>query len=91
VGTAGKKTIKKLPSAIQIDTTTTVEDAKIQIAKAAGVRDYNRIAILDPKKQSILNNRKALLAQESSVMEMQKIMVKDLGMRKVYQFIFLPR
>jgi hypothetical protein len=43
------------------------------------MRDYNRIAIIDPKKQAILKDRKALLAQDSSLMETQEIMVKDLG------------
>ena len=67
------------PPTIEITGTTTVEEAKKQVAKAAGIRDFNRIAILEPTKQSIIKNRKALLKDEHMVMQSQEIMVKDLG------------
>jgi very-long-chain enoyl-CoA reductase len=70
-----------LPDTIEIDATTTIEDAKKQIAAAARISDYNRVAILDVDKQAIFKDRKALLVQQNGVAAKQEIMVKDLGMR----------
>ncbi len=77
---AGKKPIKKLPETIEITAATTVEDAKKQIAKAAGISDFNRVAILDVDKQATYKDRNALLAQQKAVADSYQIMVKDLGM-----------
>lgn len=71
--------MRNLPPTIEITGTTTVEDAKKHVAKAIGMRDFNRIAILEPTKQSIIKNRKALLKDEVTVMQSGEIMVKDLG------------
>ena len=76
---AGKKPIKKLPETIEITAATTVEDAKKQIAKAAGISDFNRVAILDVDKQAIFKDRNALLAQQQAVADSYQILVKDLG------------
>jgi hypothetical protein len=76
---AGKKPIKKLPETIEITAATTVEDAKKQIAKAARISDFNRVAILDVDKQAIFKDRNALLAQQQAVADSYQIMVKDLG------------
>lgn len=79
MSTAGKKPITKLPATIQIDATTTVDDAKKQISSAARITDFNRIAILDVSTKAIFKDRKALLAQQQT----QEVMVKDLGMRNL--------
>lgn len=67
--------MRNSPASIDVTSTTTVEDAKKIVAKASKIRDYNRIAILEPTKQSIIKDRKALLKNEVS----GEIMVKDLG------------
>ena len=71
--------MKNLPPSIPIDGKTTVEDAKILVAKAARVRDYNRIAIIDPSTQAIIKDRKALLVEQKAVLGAGEFMVKDLG------------
>lgn len=68
-----------MPDTIEIDATTTVEEAKKQIAAAARISDYNRVAILDVDKQAIFKDRNALLVQQNGVKDKQEIMVKDLG------------
>jgi very-long-chain enoyl-CoA reductase len=70
-----------LPDTIEIDATTSVEEAKKQIAAAARISDYNRVAILDVDKQAIFKDRNALLVQQNGVKDKQEIMVKDLGMQ----------
>jgi very-long-chain enoyl-CoA reductase len=76
---AGGKPMRKLPDSIVIDGTTTVEDAKKKIAKAAGGVDYNRIGIYDNTK-ALLKDRKMILMKQDTVINGQEILVKDLGM-----------
>lgn len=71
--------MKKLPSSIEIDSATTVEDARKKIAKAMGGVDSNRIGIYDSSKQ-IIKDRKAILLKQQAVVDSQEIMIKDLGM-----------
>lgn len=77
--------MKHTPESITINSSTTVEDAKKQIAKAARIRDFNRIAIMEPSSQSIIKNRKALLQDEVK----DSIMVKDLGPQISWKNVFI--
>jgi len=86
---AGKKPIKNIPATVQIDSKTTVEDVKIQLAAAVRGLDYNRIAILDPSSQSILKDRKALLVEQKGVIEGKEILVKDLGPQISWRTVFI--
>ncbi|KAI9737268.1 MAG: 3-oxo-5a-steroid 4- dehydrogenase [Claussenomyces sp. TS43310] len=85
----GKKPIRKLPATIEITSTTTVEDAKKQIARAAGGRDHNRIAILNPETQAIIKDRKALLAQDAAVVGAKELLVKDLGRQISWKGVYV--
>lgn len=86
---AGKKPLKNLPDTIDISASTTVDDAKKLIARAARISDYNRVAILDVDKQAIFKDRKAVLAQQNGVADKQQIMVKDLGAQISWRTVFL--
>lgn len=76
---APRKPIKKLPTEIELPADATVEDAKISIAKATGIRDYNRIGIFDPSTKKTLKNRHARIAEEPAVVSGGEVLVKDLG------------
>ncbi|KAI9642841.1 3-oxo-5a-steroid 4- dehydrogenase [Ciborinia camelliae] len=73
-----KNPIKRLPTSIDIDETTTVQDVKDQLAKRMGGWDPNRLGIFDPE-QKILKDRKAFISQDKEVIIGKEILIKDLG------------
>jgi very-long-chain enoyl-CoA reductase len=79
--------LKGKPESIEIYSTTTIDDAKKQVAKAAGSRDYNRIAIFEPLPAgAMIKDRNALFINQKAIMEAKEILVKDLG-KQVKLFI----
>ncbi|CAM1504767.1 Fc.00g023580.m01.CDS01 [Cosmosporella sp. VM-42] len=74
-----KKPIRNLPASIEVGADATVEDLKIQIAKAARIADYNQIGLFDPSTKKTLKNRKARIVDEQAVASAGEILVKDLG------------
>ncbi|TAQ90927.1 hypothetical protein B7494_g784 [Chlorociboria aeruginascens] len=79
--------IKNLPSSIQIDSSTTVEDVKRMIAAAAGGKDPNRMGLFPPARGATLKDRKALIIEQREIMDAGAIAIKDLGMQSYH---FLP-
>lgn len=71
--------MKKLPASIEIDSTTTAEDAKKKLAKAMGGIDYKRIGLYDSTKE-IIKDRNIILMKHKAVVDSKEIMIKDLGM-----------
>ena len=63
-----------------MSTDTTVEGVKILIARAAGIRDFNRVGLFDPTTQKTFKNRKAEIGSLDAVMKKGELLVKDLGM-----------
>lgn len=76
---APKKPIKRLPATIDLPRDATVEDAKIQIARQTGIKDFNRIGLFDPTTKKTLKNRKGLITDEANVVAAGELVVKDLG------------
>jgi hypothetical protein len=76
---APKRAIRKLPSSIELPGDVTVEDAKVAIAKASGVADFNRIGLFEPATKSNIKDRKALLKDQAAVVDAGEVLVKDLG------------
>lgn len=76
---APKNPIKRLPTSIDIDETTTVQDVKDKLAKQAGGWDPNRFGIFDPEHKKILKDRKAFISQHKEVIIGKEILIKDLG------------
>lgn len=70
---------KRLPESIELPTDATVEDVKRAVAKEAKVSDFNRIGVHDPKTNSILKDRKALVRDLPNVVSAGEVLVKDLG------------
>ncbi|PQE12481.1 3-oxo-5-alpha-steroid 4-dehydrogenase protein [Rutstroemia sp. NJR-2017a BBW] len=56
-----RQPIKRLPTSIEINEKTTVQDVKEQLAKQAGGWDPNRFGLFDPTTKKILKDRKALV------------------------------
>lgn len=77
--------IKNVPETLTVTKTTTVEDAKKQIAKTARISDFNRIAILEPTTRTIIKNRRAILKDEVT----DSIIVKDLGPQISWKTVFI--
>jgi hypothetical protein len=73
---AGKSS--KLPATIEVTPTTTVQDVKEQIGKAAR-KDPNCIGVSDPVKKKILKDRKALILEQKDVADLKEVVIKDLG------------
>lgn len=86
---APKKPIKKLPETVSISPDTTVEDVKVQIARAAGIKDHNRIGLFDPTTKKTLKDRQALVREIEPVVNAGEIMVKDLGPQLAWRTVFL--
>lgn len=76
---APKQPIRKLPPSIEIPDDATVEDAKIIVARQAGIGDYNRIGLFDSTTKKILKNRRALVRDHETVLSSGQLLVKDLG------------
>ncbi len=76
---APRKPIRKLSAQVDLPRDATVEDAKIQIARASGISDFNRIGLFDPTTKKILKDRKALISDEAGVVSAGELLVKDLG------------
>lgn len=76
---APKNPIKRLPTSIDIDETTTVQDVKEKLAKQIGGWDPNRFGIFDPEQKKILKDRKAFISQHKEVIIGKEILIKDLG------------
>lgn len=74
-----KKSIRKLPTSLEITEKTTVQDVKVQLAKQAGGMDPERLGIYDAQKKKLLKDRKALVSGSEDVMAGKEILVKDLG------------
>ncbi|KAK3986648.1 very-long-chain enoyl-CoA reductase [Cladorrhinum sp. PSN332] len=86
---APKKPIKKLPGSIDIPRDATVEEAKVLVARATGLNDFNRIGLYDPVTKQILKNRKALVRNEEGVSKSNELVVKDLGPQIAWRTVFV--
>ncbi|KAJ9138698.1 Very-long-chain enoyl-CoA reductase [Pleurostoma richardsiae] len=84
-----KQRIKKLPTAVEIPSDATVEDAKKIIARAAGVKDYNRIGLFYPSTKKIIKDRKALISNEEDVVSNGEILVQDLGAQMAWRTVYM--
>lgn len=85
-----KAPIRKLPTEINIDSTTTVEDVKRLVANLAGGKDPNRMGLFPPeKKASSLKDRKALIIEQKEIMDAGAIAVKDLGLQISWKSVFI--
>ncbi|VUC23901.1 unnamed protein product [Clonostachys rosea] len=84
-----KKPIKKLPESIQYPADATVEEVKALIAAACGIKDYNRIGLFDPTTNKTFKNRKAVLAEEPSIIAGNDILVKDLGPQIQWRTVYV--
>jgi very-long-chain enoyl-CoA reductase len=71
--------MRKIPATIEITPTTTIDEAKKIIAKAARLSDPYRIAIVDPSTKAIIKERFSPLADQKNVINAKQIYVKDLG------------
>lgn len=71
--------MRKLPKRIELPGDTTVEQAKIAIARQCGVKDHNRIGLFFPDGRKTLKDKAALVKDHESVMSAGKLLVKDLG------------
>ncbi|KKA26677.1 hypothetical protein TD95_001612 [Thielaviopsis punctulata] len=83
------KPLRKLPGAIEIPSTATVEDLKALISKQCGISDKNRIGLFYPTTKKTLKDRKALIAHEADVIAKKEILVKDLGPQIAWKTVFL--
>ncbi|KAL2256421.1 hypothetical protein VTK26DRAFT_1700 [Humicola hyalothermophila] len=86
---APKQPIKKLPASVELPQDATVEDAKIAIARQAGLGDFNRVGLFDPATKKTLKDRKALLRDLSGVMSAGELIVKDLGPQVAWRTVFV--
>ncbi|KAI1781202.1 3-oxo-5-alpha-steroid 4-dehydrogenase-domain-containing protein [Hypoxylon cercidicola] len=83
-----RKGLKSLPSSVELPDNATIDDAKIAIAKAAKVSDYNRIGIFDPVSKKTFKDRKSLLRDQSAVMKNGELLVKNLGPQIGWQLVY---
>lgn len=77
-----KGVIKRLPAAVDVPSSATIEDVKIAIAKQAGVGDYNRLGVFNPKTNKIISDRRAVIGQQQDVVQSSELRVQDLGMHR---------
>ncbi|KAK6604716.1 3-oxo-5-alpha-steroid 4-dehydrogenase [Botrytis cinerea] len=84
-----KNPIKRLPTSIDIDETTTVQDVKDRLAKQAGGWDPNRFGIFDPEQKKILKDRKAFISQHKEVIIGKEILIKDLGPQLGWRTVYI--
>ncbi|KAF7896369.1 hypothetical protein EAF00_006383 [Botryotinia globosa] len=84
-----KNPIKRLPTSIDIDETTTVQDVKDRLAKQAGGWDPNRFGIFDPEQKKILKDRKAFISQHREVIIGKEILIKDLGPQLGWRTVYI--
>lgn len=82
-----RKGLRNLPPSVELPADATIDDAKIAIAKASKVSDYNRIGIFDPVSKKTLKDRKSLLREQTEVMKQGELLVKDLGMFIPYAIV----
>ncbi|KAL3425485.1 3-oxo-5-alpha-steroid 4-dehydrogenase [Phlyctema vagabunda] len=87
--TPAKKPIKRLPSSVEISSKSTVQDVKDQLARAAGIRDPNRLGISNPQSKKMLTNRLATVSEIADVLAAGEILVKDLGPQISWQLVFV--
>ncbi|KAB8301002.1 hypothetical protein EYC80_002925 [Monilinia laxa] len=84
-----KNPIKRLPTSIDIDETTTVQDVKDKLAKQAGGWDPNRFGLFDPEHKKILKDRKAFISQHKEVIIGKEILIKDLGPQLGWRTVYI--
>ncbi|KAK4101983.1 hypothetical protein N658DRAFT_43053 [Parathielavia hyrcaniae] len=84
-----KRPIKGLPASVELADDATVEDAKILIARQAGVKDFNRIGLYDAVSKETLKNRKARVRDEAGVAKTAELVVKDLGPQIAWRTVYL--
>lgn len=77
---AKSSSIKRLPPTVDVTTTTTIEEVQQQLAKKAGVSDYNRIGIFDPVTRKIIRDRRAVIGAQENVVSSKALLAQDLGM-----------
>lgn len=82
-------TIKKLPASIDVTTASTIEELQQKLAKASGVRDYNRIGIFDPVTRKIIRDRLAVLGAQDNVVKEKAILAQDLGEFPFFVFLLI--
>ncbi|KAH9907942.1 3-oxo-5-alpha-steroid 4-dehydrogenase-domain-containing protein [Xylariomycetidae sp. FL2044] len=81
--------IKNLPPTVELPSDATVEDAKIAIARATRISDYNRVGIFDPLSQKTLKDRKSLLRDHPEVIKRGQLLVKDLGAQLGWRTVYI--
>ncbi|KAM0556815.1 hypothetical protein ACHAPJ_005875 [Fusarium lateritium] len=84
-----KQPIKGLPDSLEVGPDTTVEDVKIQVAKASKLGDHNRIGVYDPTTKKTLKNRKARLVDEPAIVGAGEVLVKDMGYQIAWRTVFV--
>ncbi|CAK7219282.1 Very-long-chain enoyl-CoA reductase [Sporothrix curviconia] len=82
-------TIKRLPPSIDVTTATTIEEVQQQLAKKAGVNDYNRIGIFDPVTRKIIRDRRAVIGAQENVVSAKALLAQDLGPQIGWRTVFL--
>ncbi|KAI1400404.1 3-oxo-5-alpha-steroid 4-dehydrogenase-domain-containing protein [Hypoxylon fuscum] len=83
-----RKGLRNLPPSVELPADATIDDAKIAIAKASKVSDYNRIGIFDPVSKKTLKDRKSLLREQTEVMKQGELLVKDLGPQISWRLVY---
>ncbi|KAI1373798.1 3-oxo-5-alpha-steroid 4-dehydrogenase-domain-containing protein [Hypoxylon crocopeplum] len=84
-----RKGLKRLPPSIQLSSDATIEDAKIALAKAAKVSDYNRIGIFDPVSKKTVKDRKSLVREQAEIVKHGELLVKDLGPQIGWRLVYV--
>lgn len=84
-----KQPVKKLPAEVELSPDATVEDVKVLIAKAVGLKDHHRIGLFDPETKRTLKDRQARIDDLPSVVAAGQVSVKDLGMQIAWRDVFL--
>lgn len=87
---APKQPVKKLPAEVELSPDATVEDVKVLIAKAVGLKDHHRIGLFDPETKRTLKDRQARIDDLPSVVAAGQVSVKDLGTSLPGSFSLLP-
>ncbi|KAI6083874.1 3-oxo-5-alpha-steroid 4-dehydrogenase-domain-containing protein [Hypoxylon rubiginosum] len=83
-----RKGLKGLPPSIELPGDATIDDAKIAVAKAVKLSDYNRIGIFDPVSKKTLKDRKSLLRDQPEVVKRGELLVKDLGLQIGWRLVY---